>query len=145
MATRSTISVKLADGRVRKVYCHWDGYLDHNGSMLITHYNTQQLAEELTALGDISSLDTAINPTSPHSFDAPQEGVTVYYGRDRGETGVEPDYFDSVEAYKTQLNGEEYDYLFEDGAWTYRSYDRSPWVSVADALAKEQAATEAAD
>ena len=31
MATRSTIAMEQPDGRVMQIYCHWDGYLGHNG------------------------------------------------------------------------------------------------------------------
>ena len=31
MATRSTISIQKNDGTIRSVYCHWDGYCEHNG------------------------------------------------------------------------------------------------------------------
>ncbi len=37
MATRSTIALEFADGTVEQVYCHWDGYLDHNGALLRDH------------------------------------------------------------------------------------------------------------
>ena len=39
MATRSTIALEFADGTVEQVYCHWDGYLAHNGLMLLEHYS----------------------------------------------------------------------------------------------------------
>ena len=146
MATRSTIAVKLADGRVREVYCHWDGYIDHNGKLLYEIYNTQDLAEALTEPGDISSLGERIEPIGAHSFDSPQSGVTVYYGRDRGEEGTNPKYFPSVEAYKRDLDGEEYDYLFADGEWTVRYYGtKNKWISLAAAIAAEAAEQEAAD
>ena len=56
MATRSTIAVEHADGTVSQVYCHWDGYLTHNGQILLDHYDTQEKAEQLVSLGSISSL-----------------------------------------------------------------------------------------
>lgn len=40
MGTRSSITVKMTDGSFKSVYCHFDGYLDHNGKMLAGHYNS---------------------------------------------------------------------------------------------------------
>ena len=39
MATRSTIALEFADGTVQQVYCHWDGYIDHNGKILFENYS----------------------------------------------------------------------------------------------------------
>ena len=149
MATRSTIAVKLADGTVRKIYSHWDGYIDHNGRLLQSLYCSQSQAEALTEPGDISSLREKIVPTGAHTFDTPESNVTVYYGRDRGESGVEPKVLADVDAYKAYINdggGEEYDYLFVDGAWTVRFNSvGSKWISLVEAIAAEDAQQEAAD
>lgn len=130
MGTRSTIAVQHADGTVSQVYSHWDGYLDHNGKLLVAHYNTLELAEELVSLGDISSLGERIHPTAPlgigHSFDKPEPGVTIYYGRDRGEDGVAPQKFPSLTGsqagYMANGGGQEFDYIFFDGEWHVRCY-----------------------
>ena len=54
MGTRSRIAVM--HGPVAKsVYCHWDGYLEHNGAILLEHYDSSK-ANQLVALGDLSSL-----------------------------------------------------------------------------------------
>ena len=43
----------------------------------------------MIALGDISSLAEAVKPAEgEYTFDSPQEGVVVAYGRDRHEDGV---------------------------------------------------------
>ena len=119
MATRGTIAVQLADGTIREVYCHWDSYLEHNGQILMRWYNSQALAELVTSLGDISVLDRNYEPTAAHSFDAPQDGVTVLYGRDRGETDAAPKLYADFSAYQHQGCGEEFNYLFIQGRWTY--------------------------
>ena len=89
MATRSCIGIKHGDV-IKSVYCHWDGYLDHNGRILLEHYDSSK-ANHLVALGDLSSLrpDVFVAEGVEHSFDAPAEEITVFYGRDRGETGIE--------------------------------------------------------
>ena len=62
MSTRSYICVKQDDGSYKGVYCHWDGYLTYNGAMLIDHYNSLEKANEILALGDISSLKENLYP-----------------------------------------------------------------------------------
>lgn len=143
MATRSTIAVKLANGQVQEVYAHWDGYIDHNGRLLQTHYNTQERAEAVTAQGGISSLAERITPIGAHSFDAAEEGTTVFYHRDRGEDDMPVNMFASVEDYEANVPGEEFDYLFADGAWTVRY--NTDWVSLAQCIADEDAESEAVD
>lgn len=90
MATRSTISVKTPEGHFLQVYCHRDGYPQHQMPILTEHYNTLEKALELVKGGDMSYL--APDPSKPegHSYDTPVKGHVVYYGRDRGETGTEP-------------------------------------------------------
>ena len=142
MATRSTIAVQRKDGTVAQVYCHWDGYLENNGVLLVNNYDTAAKVEELLSLGDISSLGSCIGER--HPFDtfnkdkmsaedialaerADSEGWTLYYGRDRGEKDCEPRVFKDVAEYeKTGDSGmfEEFNYLFIDGRWYYKSYDK---------------------
>jgi len=85
MGTRSDIIVHRADGKWARVYCHWDGYLSHNGRILFDHYTSQKQAEKLVSHGDMSSLAPRCSKPKGHSFDKPVKGFTVYYGRDRGE------------------------------------------------------------
>ena len=120
MATRSTIAVELANGTVHQVYCHWDGYVSHNGTLLNNHYNTQEQVEKLVSFGDMSCLGECIEPTTDaHSFETREEGVTVYYGRDRDETDerIKTKVFESYDSYKTKFNREEYNYIFRNGKW----------------------------
>ena len=37
------------------------------------------------SLGNLSYLDKKLEPSGPHSFRDPESGVSVAYGRDRGE------------------------------------------------------------
>ena len=123
MGTRSTIAVEHLDGTVSQVYCHWDGYLSHNGQLLITHYDTLAKAEQLVRFGDMSSLREKCipDPERPHTFDVSQEDVTVYYGRDRLETGIAAKKYTSLTDYKENFNPEEYNYLFTEGQWEVAS------------------------
>lgn len=134
MATRSTIALEYADGTVGQVYCHWDGYLEHNGKILFEHYKDPFKVRELMDLGDVSSL--GINIGRKHSFSpfegdkndydlAQAEGCTTFYGRDRGETGVSQRMFKSFADYKANFQHEEYAYILRtDGKWYVKCYDK---------------------
>lgn len=122
MATRSTIAMKTATGQVQAIYCHWDGYIDHNGKVLMTHYTDPAKVAEMIALGDLSSLGELIG--EPCDFDnrstqKNEEGQAqcVAYARDRGETGVEPQTFDDVAQWVDGYDGVEYYYLFNGQDW----------------------------
>lgn len=119
MATRSTIAVEHADGTVSQVYCHWDGYLTHNGQILVDHYDTQEKAEQLVSFGSMGSLRPKCipDPAKTHSSINPQDDVTTYYSRDNGEPFVKPSHYPTVDNYKRNLQCEEYDYLFTEGQW----------------------------
>lgn len=135
MATRSTIAIARDNGTVAQVYCHWDGYLDNNGALLVNHYNTAEKVEELLSHGAISSLGPTVG--EKHDFDCPftfgtpeyelwkveKDKMTTYYGRDRGETDVDAQVYADVETYEREAQFEEYNYLFIEGRWYYKSYD----------------------
>lgn len=73
MSTNSQIIVEREDGQWAVIYCHFDGYIAHNGRILATHYNTQELAEAVVSFGDISFLDVTLD-------------TSVSFYRDRDET-----------------------------------------------------------
>lgn len=129
MSTPAIIAVKI-DNQLHAVYCHNDGYLHSVGRCLLENYNTQEAAESLVALGDLSSVHPRLAPApgEAHSFDHPAPGVTVAYHRDRGEdlnpwapfalaTGV------SVSDIVENLDDSGYVYVFMDDAWYYRDED----------------------
>ena len=117
MATRSNIAYKTPEGKIRSVYCHWDGYPAHNGEMLVRYYQQARKIAQLVEMGQISILDEDVFPTpnSGHSFDSPEEGVTVFYGRDRGETLVGTKEFDDIPSWIDDM--EEYAYLWNGQEW----------------------------
>jgi hypothetical protein len=128
MGTRSRIGVMHGD-IVKSVYCHWDGYLDHNGRILLEHYDSAK-ANHLVALGDISSLDKNVEIPEgvEHSFQVPLDGITTFYGRDRGETGTEWTVSHTFKEFLDQCedSGAEYYYIMRDGVWYYGdTYDRT--------------------
>lgn len=116
MATRSTIGyVDPQTGYVCSVYCHWDGYLEHNGRILCEHYNTLDRVRALVNMGGISSLAPSIECPEGHSFDSPVDGHTVFYARDRGEPlRVSCSSIGSFEDFDNAYN-----YVFKDNKWYY--------------------------
>jgi len=49
------IALEYADGTIGQVYCHWDGYLEHNGKILQNSYTDPFKVRELLDKGDMSS------------------------------------------------------------------------------------------
>ena len=133
MATRSAIGIEV-DGKIVAAYCHWDGYLENNGEILFKHYQNPEKILKLISLGDMSSLDSEIEPAAgvEHSFDKKAKNVTVYYGRDRGEVGVEPRTFDTRDEMIAWYSDSEYFYLWTDKHWIY-SQGRA-WADLGSAL-----------
>ena len=117
MATRSTIAVRHQDGTFSQIYCHWDGYPEHNGKILAEHYNSLERAEALVALGDMSSLDASIECPEGHTFDSSVRGYSVFYGRDRGESDVEARRFADGPTFLVDRDSQQYDYIFAEGRW----------------------------
>jgi len=116
MATRSNIAYRTPEGKIRSVYCHWDGYPAHNGEMLVRHYQQAGKIAQLVELGSLSSLQPNVFPVGEgHSFDNAQDDVCVFYGRDRGETGVETREYDDIPSWIEDM--EEYAYLWNGKEW----------------------------
>jgi len=129
MGTRSTIALEYADGTVEQVYCHWDGYLDHNGRILADHYSDPFKLRDLIDQGDISSLSEEIGEKHPfgpayNETDAEKKaavqaayeaaskaGWTTFYARDRGEDGVSARKFKDFADYKENHQYQEYEYI----------------------------------
>ena len=121
MGTRSTIAIQNGDGTVTGIYCHWDGYLSHNGQILQDHYADEAKVRELIALGSISSLGAEIG--TAHDFDAAPRGECNAYGRDRGERDVDAYTEHNWRQFRAE-HGQEYDYLFTPGAgWQVHTYN----------------------
>lgn len=148
MGTRSTIALEFADGTVQQVYCHWDGYLEHNGKILFENYSNPFILRDLIDLGDLSSLRPTIGTKHAFSqFDLPKEEVEAFvkltedmctfYGRDRGENGTGAKKFKDFEDYKANHQYEEYEYILRNvngvATWFVSKHD-GPYVSLEESL-----------
>jgi len=109
MSTRSAIVLSNKDG-VQIIYCHHDGYIEHNGRILNKHYNTRQAVQELVDLGDISVLGESID-------------TCIAYHRDEGEdyeyTAARL-YSNHYQMLKEEFEGSDYEYLYiflQTGKW----------------------------
>jgi len=115
MATRSNIAYKTAEGKIRSVYCHWDGYPAHNGEMLRRYYTDQSKIEALIELGSISSLAAELGEKQDFDDRSTQkDDWTLAYHRDRGEQLVVSEY-DDVPSWIEDM--EEYAYLWNGEEW----------------------------
>jgi hypothetical protein len=150
MGTRSRIGVMHGD-KVKSIYCHWDGYLEHNGEILLKHYDSAK-ANNLVALGDMSSLQAEIGEKHAFSqFELPADEVEAFkaltedwctfYGRDRDEKGTEFKVAQTFAEFLEQAEGcgAEYYYIMKEGVWyvgdTYESSLLSKKLTaLADAL-----------
>ena len=155
MGTRSMIAIQNPYNKtVRAVYCHWDGYLEHNGAILQKHYAASPKVNNLIALGDLSSLRKEIGVQHAFSqLDLCEADVEAYekqhgssctfYGRDRGEKDVGFKVFDTLSKACDRYTWSDYFYCFkyskaddyQSGEWHYKKAgDR--WKKLAPAIAK---------
>lgn len=132
MGTRSRIGIELPDHSVLSVYCHWDGYVEHNGKLLVEHYQNRDDVKELIDGGSMSTLRT--RGTWNHScalkdengeyisdaagylmYEDDREPQPLYYS-ERGED--EPPMHSSFDQFVSNNCGEEYAYLYDlNGNW----------------------------
>ena len=87
MATRSYIGVRNTDTSVDYIYCHFDGYPEHNGAILTEYYSNINRVNELLNLGDLSVLGKFIGEKM--DFDKRVRDTCLAYGRDRGESNID--------------------------------------------------------
>jgi len=115
MATRSNIAYKTAEGKIRSIYCHWDGYPEHNGEMLNRYYTDPAKVAALIELGSLSSLRPELG--EKQDFDdrsSQKDDWCLAYHRDRGEE-LHISEYDDIPSWIEDM--EEYAYLFDGKEW----------------------------
>ena len=147
MATRSNIGIVNEDGSITGIYCHFDGYPEYVGKMLLNHYTTSDIVNGLMNLGNLSILSESLYSTTGinlysdnnrHTFNNPQDGVCVAYGRDRGEQNVDSVKYEDLGQYEDMAADTlaEYQYLFDDGKWMYRCTYKGGWKELTAEVCK---------
>ena len=53
MSTRSYICMEVGDDQYKTIYCHSDGYLSHNGALLLKYYSDRETVERLLERGGL--------------------------------------------------------------------------------------------
>jgi hypothetical protein len=103
MGTRSRVAVMHGDV-CKSVYCHYDGYLDYAGRILLEHYDSTA-ANALIARGDNSGIKETL------------EEMNFY--ADRGEDNVSWKVAHTFDEFLEQVKGcwGEYYYVMRDGVW----------------------------
>ena len=106
MATRSNIGMITKERKVVVAYCHWDGYLRHNGQILLDNYKNGGQVYDLVSRGSISLLGESIESTS-------------FSG------GINTTWYNSLEEYADSLKDDifiEYIYLWDCAlkCWVYK-------------------------
>jgi hypothetical protein len=128
MATRSMIGFEEFDGTVRGIYCHWDGYVENNGKILVENYNTIEDVEALLDLGNLSMLGSELG--EKHDFNGDVENWCKAYGRDRGDLKTEAVTYANRDAFADSDSWCEYFYLFDGNEWFYCTLSDVNWKSV---------------
>ena len=153
MGTRSMIAIQNPYSKqIRAVYCHWDGYLEHNGAILAKHYSASPKVNNLIALGDISSLRPEIGekhafsrletPMDDEAYDKLYGNMTTFYTRDRGED-TPFKVFPTLAKAEDYYTWSEYFYCFkyskaddyQSGEWHYKKAGER-WKKLAPAIRK---------
>ena len=159
MGTRSMIAIQNPYSKdVRAVYCHWDGYLEHNGSILNKHYSASSKVNNLVALGDLSSLRPEIGiqhafssldvpKAEQEAYDKEHGNSCTFYTRDRGEDAPFK-VFPTLKKAESYFEGSWCEYLnlfkyskaddYQSGEWHFKKMGER-WKKLAPALAKLKA------
>jgi hypothetical protein len=126
MGTSSSIAILNKDGTIEQVNAHYDGNIFRTGAILLMHYKEPQKVRELISLGDISVLKREVHPSEQHSFINPQEDVTIFYARDRGDVLIKPGKFNSLDDYLIVGISDEHNYIFDEKKekWFYVNANR---------------------
>ena len=127
--TRWLVGIEQPNGKVTSTYGHYDGYPEWAGKHLKKYYNNPAKAKELLKLGKsgISTIGPKIKGSKDHSFEKPDKGVTVFYGRDRGEKDNWLSNWKNRDAVKFN-SGEEYAYIYnlKEKQWYYKAEYGNP-------------------
>ena len=132
MSTRSVIGILNEDKTVNSVYCHFDGYPEHNGYFLKKYFDTTEKVNNLISGGDISQLASKSNWDNqqyPKCINGKQVLKTLYFiDRPKSEfinerwENVKPQKHKGVLEFFQRDCCDEFKYLFlPSGNWNYNN------------------------
>ena len=143
MGTRSRVAVMHGDV-CKSVYCHYDGYLDYTGRILLSHYDSTA-ANMLIARGDNSGVKETLEEMNFYEDrEAQDEEVTEFLDSTPWQVAH------SFEEFLEQVEcccGEYY-YVMKDGVWyagavyATEGLVKNGLVPLKDAIAAMEAAEE---
>ena len=132
MSTRCRIGIQNKNGTITSIYCHFDGYIDWVGKILVDNYKDEGKVKQLMSLGDISSLGTEPianprawempTPTFNKSWDEqwkeinPEDRCNTYASRGDDCPAETSKNATEYRQLSRDCNGE-YTYLFKDNIW----------------------------
>lgn len=153
MSTHSLICRQISKSTIKYVYCHFDGYIRHNGKILDRHYQDVNKIDELLSLGCLTNLGTKIgekhDPRNKlfESFFCPPEqrdNPCCFSVRDEKEKESKENQAQTVslkdfEKVTKTSAGNEYVYLYKNGQW-YVSIYGAKMVLLSEAIKINEAA-----
>jgi hypothetical protein len=119
MSTRSFICIVGQNGGFQGIYCHYDGYPEHVGKILVEHHNSFRAAELLVHGAQIRNFD--------------HDGTVVRFG---DGTVDDSETYDTIA--EALHNGFDYVYLYrvvgskKDNRWQCFGRDRSTGDMIAE-------------
>ena len=114
MSTRSLICYEDEQTKeISSIYCHFDGYLEHNGRILNAHYKDFVTVKELVDGGNIRCLSNTIEDTGYYK-DLENRGGS----EDQERTQTHLNQYMLFDYLRADIFIE-WVYLFKDGAWHY--------------------------
>lgn len=135
MSTRSRIAILNSDGSVDSIYCHYDGYLSHNGVILAKYYNNEEKIRKLISLGSLSFLGKSAEffQTSNYPFESSENNITIAHHRDLGDELIVEKY-SSFDEWMLNINFEDYHYIWKNGEWFVAHSGNMKFEKLADTI-----------
>lgn len=134
MATTSGIGI-VEDNGIECIYCHYDGYISHNGRILLKYYSDKNIIKALMSLGDIASLGIIPIIEPNKHFSEKLEGTLLSkrcrplltFGKKTTKL------LEDKLAFSQHFAESSYLYLWEDGQW-YVSQNGGKWEDLDRAI-----------
>lgn len=120
MATRSIISIHTNDNEYLTIHCHYDGYPEHNGRVLLNCIKNYKDAINLVSNGELSYIDIPENKKVYHYSDM----KICRYDDDTSHSVIHHHTYFDVINYFMNGNYEFIDYLYiwdKTEGWTFIS------------------------